>query len=199
MNRLILSGIPSFLILFSTSLVNAQEKSVASGSEQEKKPPVEVLVAEGNVKLMAPGAWKKIKPKINFIEAEFQIPPVKGDKQNGRLTVMAAGGSIQANIDRWIGQFKQSDGSSTKSKTKSEKMDVDGMTVHMVDISGNYMEGMGGPFGPKTERQNYRMLGAIIETANDGRYFVKLYGPQKTIDKQASDFKKMIQSVKVVD
>ena len=58
---------------------------------------------------------------------------------------------------------------------------------------------MGGPFGPKTERENYRMLGAIIETANDGRYFVKLYGPRKTIDKQAAQFKKMIQGVKVVD
>ena len=199
MNQVIIPGITSFLIIFSVSFANAQENATAQEDKKDKQPPVEVSVAEGNVKMLAPAAWKKIKPKINFIEAEFQIAPVEGDKNNGRLTVMAAGGSVQQNIDRWIGQFKQSDGTTTKSKTKSEKMEVNGMPVHMVDISGNYMEGMGGPFGPKTERVDYRMLGAIIETANDGRYFVKLYGPKKTIDKQAANFKKMIQSIKVVD
>jgi hypothetical protein len=196
MNQILSQSIALLLLATFLSTGIAQENK---GATQDKPTSVEFSVADGNMTLRAPSTWKKIKPKINFIEAEFQIPAVEGDENNGRLTVMGAGGSVQQNIDRWIGQFKQSDGTSTKSKTKSEKMEVNGMPVHMVDIRGNYMDGMGGPFGPKTERENYRMLGAIIETANDGRYFVKLYGPQKTIDKQAALFKKMIQGVKVVD
>ncbi|MCH2182191.1 MAG: hypothetical protein MK108_09320 [Mariniblastus sp.] len=196
MNQLLTSLCGLLLI---ATLVQSGDAQENSPTKQDKPATVEFSVADGNMKMKAPSAWKKIKPKINFIEAEFQIPPTEGDENNGRLTIMGAGGSVQANIDRWIGQFKQSDGTSTRSKTKSEKMEVNGMPVHMVDITGNYMDGMGGPFGPKTERENYRMLGAIIETANDGRYFVKLYGPRKTIDKQAAQFKKMIQGVKVVD
>ena len=195
MYQFVIYGILSLLFCGSSHWASAQD----AAAEKDKKPPVEVSVADGNVKMMAPANWKKIKPKINFIEAEFQIPAVEGDKNNGRLTVMAAGGSIQQNVDRWIGQFKQTDGSSTKAKTNNEKMVVNGLKVHFVDITGNYMEGMGGPFGPKTERKDYRMLGAIVETPNDGRYFVKLYGPQKTIGKQLTDFKKMVESVRVVD
>ena len=195
MYKFVLYGIATLLFSGQCNLVSGQD----APAKTDKKPKVEVSVADGNVKMMAPATWKRIKPKINFIEAEFQIAPVEGDENKGRLTVMAAGGSIQQNVDRWIGQFKQTDGTSTKAKTKNEKLDVNGLKVHLVDITGNYMEGMGGPFGPKTERKDYRMLGAIIETPNDGRYFVKLYGPQKTIQKQLVDFTKMIESVRVVD
>ena len=60
------------------------------------------------------------------------------DTEDGRLTIMGAGGSIEANIDRWYGQFKQPDGSSTKDKAKVSKSKVAGQTVHMVDISGTF-------------------------------------------------------------
>src|SRR5450432_3402808 len=49
-----------------------------------------------------------------MVEHEFAIPASKGDSADGRLTVMAAGGGIDANIDRWYGQFTQPDGASTR-------------------------------------------------------------------------------------
>lgn len=57
---------------------------------------------------------------------------------------MSAGGSIEDNINRWYGQFEQADGKSTKDKSKTEKFDVAGNTVHWVDIPGNFKETMGG-------------------------------------------------------
>ncbi len=38
-----------------------------------------------------------------------------------------------------------------------------------------------GPVAPAVERPNYRMLAAIIETGGAGNYFLKFYGPEKTV------------------
>lgn len=170
---------------------------------QDQDPePIAFSVAEDSLTLNAPGEWTKVQPRINFIEAEFSIPKEEGDPKNGRLTVMGAGGSIQANIDRWYGQFTQPDGSDTSESAKVEEMTIKGMTVHMVDISGTFLDASGGPFNPnakKVERDNYRMLAAIIQTADNGNYFVKLYGPQATMKKHEEGFTKMIKELEVVE
>ncbi len=52
--------------------------------------------------------------QTRIVEHEFAIPAAEGDKADGRFTIMAAGGSVDANIDRWYAQFSQPDGGSTK-------------------------------------------------------------------------------------
>ena len=114
---------------------------------------------------------------------------------------MGAGGSIEANIDRWRGQYTQPDGSDTAKMTKVKKAEYGGQKVTMVDITGTYLDSPGGPFagGQQIERTKYRMLAAIVQTANDGNYFVKLYGPEMTMKKNAKKFEAMIKSVKVAE
>jgi hypothetical protein len=132
-----------------------------------------------------------------MIAYEFAIPKAEGDEQDGRMTVMAAGGSVEANIDRWIGQFTQPDGSNTADKAKTEEKEIAGHKVHLVDIPGTYNESMGGgPFAPGkvVERPDYRMLAAIIETPA-ASYFIKLYGPDKTIAANADGFRKMVEGM----
>ncbi len=198
------------LVCFSSQSVSAQtteiqEKPAPKRQEkpdQEKTPdPIPVKVADGNIQFTASGTWKSVPPLSNMLEAELKIPRVEGDTNDGRLTIMGAGGSIEANIVRWQEQFVQGDGSDTAEKTKQEKMVIDGQTVNMVDITGTFMDAVGGPFSgkPKVERQNYRMLAAIIQTEANGNYFVKLYGPKATIDKNAENFKSMIKSLKVAN
>ena len=69
----------------------------------------------------------------------------------------------------------------------------------MVDLSGTYKDSPGGPFagGKPVMRDNYRMLGAIIQTKDKGNYFLKLYGPKATIDENAKGFQNMVKSIKV--
>src|SRR5688500_16404032 len=73
----------------------------------------------GKHQITAPGAWKQQQPKSSIVQYEFASPAVEGDKTDGRMTVMAAGGSIDANVERWYGQFTQPDGSSTKERAKT--------------------------------------------------------------------------------
>ncbi|MDA7925220.1 hypothetical protein N9B46_00095 [Mariniblastus sp.] len=192
------------------------ENGVCQESATEKKPalkesktaqdgapkkPLTVLVAEDSIKFTTTGNWKSVPPRSRMLDAELKIPKVEGDEVDGRLTIMGAGGSIEANIVRWQGQFTQPDGGDTADKTKQKTMEIDGQKVNFVDITGTFMDAVGGPFSgkPKVERKNYRMLAAIIQTEANGNYFVKLYGPKSTIDKNEKYFKKMLESLKVSD
>jgi hypothetical protein len=180
----------------------AETPKATADTKQESKAdepkPLPIWVADDNLKFSASGTWKSVKPKSNMLEVELKIPRVGDDDRDGRLTIMGAGGSIEANIVRWEGQFIQPDGSPTSEKSKSTEKEVAGQKVNMVDISGTFMDGA--PFsGQKIERESYRMLAAIVQTEKHGNYFVKFYGPKATVDANAKHFKAMIQSLKVTE
>ena len=150
----------------------------------------EIKLSGGKFTMSGPKGWTKKTPKVNIIEAEFAIPKVEGDSADGRLTVMASGGGVKANVDRWKGQFSKTE------KSKVEKTKAGGFEVHMVDISGTFKESRGGPFAPATMRKGYRMIGAIIVMEDGPDYFAKLYGPQKTIEKNAKAFAEFVKTFK---
>jgi hypothetical protein len=173
---------------------------VASAQEPAQGPAF--TIADGSLSLEAPTGFVRVRPSSGMVETEFGIPSEgKGEDgaelPPGRMTVMGAGGSIHANIDRWCGQFTQPDGGNTKDKTVTKTFKVAGATVTMVDIQGTYLDQPGGPFaGGKTiQRPGYRMLAGIVETPDAGNYFLKFYGPAATVEKHAEGFKKMLESM----
>ena len=149
----------------------------------------------GSFGLEAPEDWKAVEPRSSIIAYEYQIAPVKGDQQAGRMTIMAAGGSVEANIERWFGQWRQPDGKSTKERAKVTKKKVAGQTVHLVDVAGTYLDQRGPFSGKATPREKYRMLAAILET-REANFFVKFYGPEKTMATNEEAFEKMVDSLK---
>ena len=151
-------------------------------------------LAGGKLALKAPAGWAAKQPQSSIIEYEYAIPAAKGDSIDGRLIVMAAGGGVDANIERWYTQFSQPDGGSTRDRAKVKKLSVAGEEVHLVDLSGTYKD-QRGPAAPAVERPKYRMLAAIIATKGAGNYFIKFYGPERTIAEQESAFVKMIESL----
>ncbi|MFM8433844.1 MAG: hypothetical protein ACKOBP_00650, partial [Planctomycetia bacterium] len=102
-------------------------------------------IADGAFSLEAPAGWKRVAPKSGIVETEFAIPS-EGELAPGRMTVMGAGGTVQANLDRWYGQFIQPDGGVTKDKAATKKLEIAGCTVTLVDISGTYLDKPMGPF-----------------------------------------------------
>lgn len=170
---------------------------VAQRSAAQDASSQTIELARGKLIAVAPAEWKVAPPQSRMLEKELSIAAPEGvEAKAGRLTVMAAGGSVSANVSRWIGQFKGTEGGADRSGAKIEKSEVNGMKTTLVDLSGTYMEGMGGrPFGPKTPREGYRMLGAIVETGDVGNYFFKLIGPKGSVDPAAEGFKKMIASL----
>jgi hypothetical protein len=97
------------------------------------------------------------------------------------------GGSVQANIDRWKGQFAQPAAAKTANRV------IHGLKVTTIDIAGTY-SGMAGPMGGAAPAQpGYRMLGAIIENP-DGNIFLKFAGPSKTIAANQGKFEQLLGS-----
>jgi hypothetical protein len=153
-------------------------------------------IANGGFSLEAPAGWKQVPPKSGIVETEFAVPS-DGDAAPGRMTVMGAGGSVQANVERWYGQFTQADGSATKDKATTKTLKLAGCTVTLVDVAGTFKDMPGGPFagGQAVERPDYRMLAAIVETPEKGSYFLKFTGPGATVAKHADGFRKMVEGL----
>jgi hypothetical protein len=104
------------------------------------------------------------------------------------------GGDVQSNIDRWIGQFQQPDGSDSKAKATTEHRHVGDLHADVIDLTGTYMSGgMGGqPTVPKT---GYRLLGAIVD-APEGPLFFKLTGPAAAVEEIKPHFDNLVASLK---
>ncbi len=95
------------------------------------------------------------------------------------------GGGVQANIDRWLGQF------ASKPDSKTEEIEAGGKKITLVTATGTYNDGP--PMGAKTPRENYTLLAAIVPT-EDSNIFIKLAGPKEAIAKVSEGFKKMAAS-----
>ena len=131
--------------------------------------------------------------------AQYKLPKDEGDNEDASLVVYyfgaSQGGSAQANIDRWISQMKQPDGSASKDKAKTETTTINGLKVTTVDVSGTYTAEMAPGSGSFHNDTNYRLRAAVVETPK-GNYFVKLAGPSKTIarwDQSYTDYLKSFQ------
>jgi len=140
----------------------------------------------GELKFKAPDGWTTEKASSSMRIAQYKLPKAEGDKEDGSLVLYyfgaSQGGTAQANIDRWIGQMHQADGSDSKSKAKTENLTINGLKVTTVDVSGTYTAEMSPGSGSFHNDDNYRLRAAVIETPK-GNYFVKLAGPAKTIER----------------
>ena len=155
----------------------------------------------GSVTIKVPASWKSVETTSSMRKAQYALPKAEGDKADGELVVFyfgqSGGGGVQANLDRWYGQFKQTDGTDTKDKAKSSKKTADSMEITVVDVSGTYVapKQIGNPAAGAYNEKDYRLLAAIVP-APDGDHFFKLVGPAKTVAKWQKDFDAMISGIK---
>lgn len=141
------------------------------------------------ITLTAPAGWQQMPPSSSFVAAEFALPRAEGDDADGRLTISTAGGTVEANIDRWKGQFD-----AQAKQAPQEEIDVAGFKVTLVDLSGNFSD-QRGPFAPAVERPGYRMIAAIVPVEGQ-LHFIKATGPEKTIAAHADKIHEFIRTVK---
>ena len=150
------------------------------------------------IKWTAPPGWKSEAQRPMRL-ATYTVPAAPGDKDPGECGVYyfgpGQGGSVEANMDRWIGQFLQPGGKPSKDVAKRGQRTIHGLKVTTVDVSGAYT-GMGGPMAAPgaPPKPNYRLLGAIVE-GSQGSIFFKFTGPDKTVAQNQPSFEKMLVSL----
>lgn len=175
--------------------------SACSKNAEVTAPSSKAAQATGELRYTVPEGWQEEKPNSNMRVAQYKLPKAEGDNADAELVLyyfgQGQGGSTQANIDRWLNQMQQADGSPSKDKAKIESTTVNSLPVTTVDVIGKYNGGMASPGASPSatplDMSNYRMRAAIIETPK-GSYFVKLTGPQATVSRWDQAYTAYIKS-----
>ena len=136
-----------------------------------------------------PKSWDKQSPSSSMRLAQAAIPGPGGP---GDFAVFffgpGGGGSVDANISRWVGQMETTD------HPKPETFEAGGMKVTWVDVKGTLKPGQMGMSSP-TAVSDARLYGAVVEGPG-GPWFFKATGPDKTLAPQRDAFVTMLKSVR---
>lgn len=183
--------IVTFVLIFAAGC-NKQTTSVTNAAQQPTQAG-----ASGTLRSKIPDGWISEQPTSRMRVEQYKLPRADGDTEDASLVLyyfgQGQGGSVDANIERWLSQIQQPDGSSSRGKAKTEKLTVNGLNVTTVDVVGRYTAEMTPGSGTFNDKPDYRLMGAIAETPR-GAYFAKLVGPSKTIAKWEASFAEYIKS-----
>ena len=148
----------------------------------------------------APAGWKPVATSSSMRVAQFALPRAAGDPADAELVVYyfgGSGGTVEANIERWVGQMRQPDGKPSSAVAKRASRTINGLEATLVDVSGTYVAEMTPGAKERHNSPNFRLRAAVIETSN-GPYFIKLTGPAKTIAASEKAFEAFLASLKFV-
>lgn len=160
-------------------------------------PPVEATgstaatddVAESSLSWKVPSRWKVVPNASSMRLATYRVPHAAGDSEDPEMAVSQAGGALDANVERWIGQF----GPEAKATAKRTSRKVAGLDVTVVEIAGTWSGGMGmnAKDGPA---EGWALLGVIVETPGMAHFF-KLTGPEKSVRAARGEVDELVASL----
>jgi len=145
-----------------------------------------------------PPDWIAQEPTSAMRKAQYRLPHVQDDAEDAECVVYyfgaSGGGGVDANVERWCSQFEQPDGRASKDVLVRGERAVAGMPVHDVELSGTYVAETAPGSGVRVNKPGYRMLAAIVES-DHGAYYVKLVGPEATVQQHAFAFRGFVDAI----
>lgn len=144
-----------------------------------------------------PAGWTE-KPSVSGMRAaEFQLPSSDGQAEVVVYYFGQSGaGGVQANIDRWVGQFTQPDGKPSKDVAKLEQATYAGQQADLVTVSGNYAS-RPTPGSPDAVNKPDQTLQAAIVPSPSGPYYFRLLGDRAAVEAQSGKFRELLSSLKL--
>jgi hypothetical protein len=145
-----------------------------------------------------PPGWQKQPNSSSMRVGEFSLPHADGDAEDAQFVIYyfgGSGGTIDANLQRWIGQMQQPDGKPSSAVAKKETRSVNGLKLTLLDVSGTYVAETAPGATERHNKPNFRLRAGVVETPQ-GPYFLKLTGPAKTIAKWEKAFDVFVGSLK---
>jgi hypothetical protein len=158
-----------------------------------------VVSAAASLKFDVPAGWVSKTPSSSMRLAEFTLPKATSDAEDATVTVYyfgSTGGSVQANIDRWIGQLSQPDGRASKDVARTNTLEAkSGLRVTLLDVSGTYVAEVTPGSTERFNKPGFRQLAAVVDTPN-GPHFVKVVGPAATVAKWEATVMSFLKSLR---
>ncbi|MHB1846479.1 MAG: hypothetical protein ACYCWW_16780 [Deltaproteobacteria bacterium] len=160
--------------------------------------PLGAPLAAAGTTFAPPADWRK-EPDRPMRVATLKPQVAPGDADEGELGIFyfgkGEGGSVTANTDRWLGQFRKADGQAKVRFDRETDLVVDGVKIREVDAAGTFLWTPGPMATDVTPKPRWRLLGAIAE-APGGLVFFKLTGPEATVTRALPGFEAMLRSVR---
>jgi len=135
----------------------------------------------------APAAWKTSPNPSTMRLATYRVPRAPGDTEDTELSVVRAGGTTDANIERWLGQFDDAG-----RDTRTARI-LHGMTTTVVEVHGTFTGGMAMGTAPASH-PGWALLAAVVETPGSP-YFFKMTGPTRSVTAAHGAFDALLASV----
>jgi len=171
---------------------------VPVGRAETAVPTPTRRVEDARLRYTVPGSWQRVPAPSDMRAAQYRIEGATPDAADDAEVVLfffgpGQGGSTEANLERWYGQFTQPDGKPSKEAAVVTVRTVNGLKVTSVDLRGIYQAQVrsGESGGP---RPDTRMLAAAIEGPG-GPWFFRIVGPAATVDTVAADFNQTLLSL----
>ncbi len=164
-------------------------------------PSVSILAAAAlaaGLTFTTPDGWRQSPGGSPMRVAEFALPRADGDAEDAQLIVYyfgGQGGSVDANIERWVGQMQQADGKPSTAVARKEIRTVNGLKVTLVDVDGTYVAETAPGAGARHNKPHFRLRAGVVETPK-GPYFIKLTGPEKTVTRWNRAYDQFVGSMK---
>jgi hypothetical protein len=152
----------------------------------------------GPFSLVVPADWTAKPVASSMRAAAFAVPGKAGADAELIVYYFGAGGAggIDANLDRWLGQFVQPDGKKSRDVAKIETSKLAGLDVTTVSVAGRFVAPAMPGGSDMVDKPDQALLGAIVASPS-GPYYWKLVGPRPTVDGQAAAFRAMLGSLKL--
>ncbi|MFO0638361.1 MAG: hypothetical protein U0183_04055 [Polyangiaceae bacterium] len=168
----------------------AAEAAKSLPSASASTPPTEPPKAAGELAWDAPASFATVPNASPMRKATYKIAKASGDTEDAELSVIVAGGGVEANVARWAGQFQE------KPTPKRQDRKVGPLAVTIVELDGTFTGGGMPGMAPAAPKAKWKMLAAIVESGGEATFF-KLTGPAATVAAARKDFDALVASLRL--
>ena len=142
----------------------------------------------------APQGWTRVAASSSMRLAQFELEPAPGEEPAELTVIHLPVGSVQANLQRWAGQFEIEGGGDSMEAAEIREEVLDKLRITTMDLTGIQVAASRGAV---TGRPTRRLLAAIIEATGgvfSVKYFVKVVGAPQTVELHARRFHDFVAS-----
>ena len=154
--------------------------------------------AQPSLQFDVPPDWLRIEPTSPMRMAQFALPRVDGDPEDGECVVYyfgGEGGTVEANLERWTNQMVQPDDRTSAEAATTTSYEVAGMQVTVLDVPGIFAAEVQPGSKMRYYKRGFRLKAAVVESP-DGPFFFKVTGPDRTVTRWEPTFSALIDSLR---
>ena len=143
-----------------------------------------------DLRVERPASWTWSPPRSTLRLLNYVVP-AEGGGEPADFAVFRfqenSGNTVDANINRWKGQFRSDDGGPVRPILSTRT--IAGLPATVVEIHGEYM-GMGAGW----HRADHLFLAVILEHP-DGNLFMRLLGPGSTVESHREAWTRILEEL----